>query len=82
VCHWCGVRVSFCSVTKEMSATTRMVLDSVRTLTIWIYGMAVGWESFKFLQVIGFVLLLLGTFIYNDLLVAPLLRRFGILAPV
>lgn len=27
------------SVTKEMSATTRMVLDSVRTIVIWAYGL-------------------------------------------
>ena len=70
-----------CSVTKEMSATTRMVLDSVRTLTIWAYGLGVGWETFAGLQVGGFVLLILGTFVYNNLLVVPLMRRYGILKP-
>ncbi len=71
-----------CSVTKEMSATTRMVLDSVRTLTIWIYSMLVGWEDFQYLQVVGFVFLLNGTFIYNNIIVVPLLRRFKLLPPV
>jgi drug/metabolite transporter (DMT)-like permease len=67
------------SVTKEMSATTRMVLDSVRTLTIWVYGMAVGWETFNYLQVIGFLFLLSGTFVYNDILINPALRRWGLM---
>nr|CAD7438883.1 unnamed protein product [Timema bartmani] len=39
------------SVTKEMSATTRMVLDSVRTLFIWIFSLALEWQKFHWLQV-------------------------------
>jgi len=39
------------SVTKELSATTRMVLDSVRTLVIWAVTLALGWQSFHYLQV-------------------------------
>ncbi|CAH1240399.1 SLC35F6 [Branchiostoma lanceolatum] len=70
------------SVTKEMSATTRMVLDSVRTLVIWVFSLAVGWEDFQYLQAIGFVILLAGTAVYNDMLFGPLLRRYGVLAPV
>eukprot|EP00056_Hartaetosiga_gracilis_P014334 m.240305 g.240305 ORF g.240305 m.240305 type:complete len:385 (-) comp14849_c0_seq1:331-1485(-) len=84
----CGTIVSIAffnfsgiSVTKELSATTRMVLDSVRTLTIWAYGMIVGWETFSVLQIIGFVILLSGTFVYNNLVFAPLLRKCGVLKP-
>uniref|UniRef100_A0A8B9UVB5 Uncharacterized protein n=1 Tax=Anas zonorhyncha TaxID=75864 RepID=A0A8B9UVB5_9AVES len=33
------------SVTKELSATTRMVLDSLRTLAVWGFGLILGWES-------------------------------------
>eukprot|EP00055_Hartaetosiga_balthica_P009926 m.40880 g.40880 ORF g.40880 m.40880 type:complete len:379 (+) comp6957_c2_seq1:53-1189(+) len=82
----CGTIVSIAffnfsgiSVTKELSATTRMVLDSVRTLTIWAYGMIVGWESFSVLQIIGFIILLSGTMVYNNLIFAPLLRKWGFL---
>lgn len=39
------------SVTKEMSATTRMVLDSVRTLVIWAVSLALRWQTFNYLQV-------------------------------
>ncbi|XP_040204313.1 solute carrier family 35 member F6 [Rana temporaria] len=55
------------SVTKEISATTRMVLDSLRTVVIWVVSLAVGWEQFHPLQILGFVVLLFGTCLYNGL---------------
>merc|ERR1712062_219332 len=58
---FCGTVISIAffnfagiSVTKEMSATTRMVLDSVRTLVIWGVSLAVGWQEFQYLQLLGF----------------------------
>ncbi|EEB19441.1 conserved hypothetical protein [Pediculus humanus corporis] len=39
------------SVTKEISGTTRTVLDSVRTFFIWGITLALGWQSFSALQV-------------------------------
>ncbi|XP_001380284.1 solute carrier family 35 member F6 [Monodelphis domestica] len=62
------------SVTKEMSATTRMVLDSLRTVVIWALSLALGWETFHPLQILGFFILLLGTALYNGLH-QPLLAR-------
>ncbi|XP_062505783.1 solute carrier family 35 member F6-like [Corticium candelabrum] len=63
------------TVTKEMSATTRMVLDSVRTLFIWMFSLAIGWEKFQFLQPIGYVLLVCGTCVYYNLLFVPLWKK-------
>ncbi|KAM9339526.1 solute carrier family 35 member F6 [Symphorus nematophorus] len=62
------------SVTKEISATTRMVLDSLRTLVIWVVSLGLGWETFHGLQVLGFLVLLVGTALYNGLH-RPLLAR-------
>lgn len=39
------------SVTKEISATTRMVLDSIRTIVIWNVSLLLGWQDFHPLQV-------------------------------
>lgn len=64
------------SVTKELSATTRMVLDSLRTVVIWALSLALGWESFKALQILGFLVLLAGTALYNGLH-RPLLSRLA-----
>ena len=66
------------SVTREVSATTRMVLDSVRTFFIWIFGLIVKWQKFNFYQPIGFVLLIAGTCIYYNMVFAPLMKRFRI----
>ena len=57
------------SVTKEISATTRMVLDSIRTVVIWIVALSVGWQEFQWLQLVGFGSLLFGTCIYNNIFV-------------
>jgi len=56
------------SVAKEISATTRMVLDSIRTFFIWTFSLAIGWQGFHPLQPVGFLLLLIGMCIYNNLL--------------
>jgi len=59
------------TVTRRISATTRMVLDSVRTLVIWMFGLAVGWEKFQYMQAIGFPLLIIGMFVYNGTIKIP-----------
>ena len=61
------------SVTKHMSASTRMVLDSLRTMVIWFFSLGVGWESFCWIQTIGFVVLLTGTIVYNKIIKIPFL---------
>lgn len=57
------------SVTKEISATTRMVLDSVRTLVIWVISLALSWQKFHYLQIFGFGGLLFGMCLYNNILI-------------
>ena len=42
------------SVTRSISATSRSIIDTCRTLFIWIVSLGLGWESFKWLQVVGF----------------------------
>merc|ERR1712142_475441 len=66
------------SVTKELSATTRMVLDSIRTLTIWMFSVGVGWQDFYLLQLAGFCILVTGMCLYNDILILPVARRIAI----
>jgi hypothetical protein len=63
-------------VTKEMSATTRMVLDSVRTLIIWGVSLAVGWQPFQVLQLVGFAILATGMCVYNDIVIGKAIQKF------
>jgi hypothetical protein len=60
------------SVTRTVSATSRSTIDTCRTLFIWIVSLGLGWETFKWLQVAGFALLVYGTFLFNDIVRPPL----------
>lgn len=62
------------TVTQKMSATTRMVLDSVRTIFIWVFSLAVKWQKFEPLQPVGYFILFVGTCIYYDLIIMPSIR--------
>ncbi|CAK7264190.1 hypothetical protein SEPCBS57363_000950 [Sporothrix epigloea] len=60
------------SVTRSVSATSRSTIDSCRTLFIWLVSLGLGWETFKWLQVLGFVLLVYFTFVFNGIVKPPL----------
>jgi hypothetical protein len=61
------------SVTRTVSATSRSTIDTCRTLFIWIVSLGLRWETFKWLQVVGFALLVYGTFLFNDIVGPPLM---------
>ncbi|XP_045490101.1 solute carrier family 35 member F6-like [Pieris rapae] len=56
------------SITKNISATHRMVLDSFRIIVIWIVSVSVKWQEFYLLHIVGFALIVLGICKYNGLL--------------
>ncbi|KAJ7098089.1 hypothetical protein B0H15DRAFT_824055 [Mycena belliarum] len=63
------------SVTRHVSATARSLTDTCRTLSIWIVSLGLGWEHLvwpiSLLQVLGFALLVYGTFLFNNLVTPP-----------
>ncbi|KAF2837727.1 MFS general substrate transporter [Patellaria atrata CBS 101060] len=65
------------SVTRTVSATSRSTIDTCRTLFIWIVSLGLGWETFKPLQILGFALLVYGTFLFNDLVRPPMKTLMG-----
>ncbi|KNC98291.1 uncharacterized protein SPPG_06687 [Spizellomyces punctatus DAOM BR117] len=64
--NWFGL-----SVTRSISATSRSTIDTCRTLFIWMISLGLGWENFRWLQVVGFVILIYGTFLFNDVVSPP-----------
>ena len=50
------------------------MLDTVRTILIWGFSLAMGWQEFIPLMILGFLLLFAGMCVYNDLLFGPLFR--------
>lgn len=61
--NFCGI-----SLTHELSATARSTIDTCRTLSVWLLAILMGWESFHFLQFVGFVVLVFGTLCFNGVL--------------
>jgi drug/metabolite transporter (DMT)-like permease len=59
------------SVTRTVSATARSTIDTCRTLFIWVVSLGLGWETFKWLQVVGFGLLVYGTMLFNEIIQPP-----------
>lgn len=61
--NFCGI-----TLTHQLSATARSTIDSCRTLLVWLVAMVLGWESFNFLQAVGFAVLVFGTLCFNGVL--------------
>ncbi|GAA5904595.1 hypothetical protein JCM8208_004825 [Rhodotorula glutinis] len=64
--NFCGL-----AVTRTVSATARSTIDSCRVIGIWAVSLLLGWESFKLLQVVGFLFLTYGAFVFNGVMAFP-----------
>lgn len=42
-----------------------------RTLFIWMVSLSLGWEHFSWIQVVGFITMVTGTFYFNGVLKWP-----------
>lgn len=62
----CGI-----ACTKYASAAQRSTIDTSRTLTIWIMSVLLGLEDFLPWEIPGFILLAIGTLLYNEIVVFP-----------
>jgi drug/metabolite transporter (DMT)-like permease len=62
------------SVSKYASSPARAVIDTIRTVVIWAFFLIPITdkpEKFQYLQLIGFILLIIGTVIYNEVVEIP-----------
>lgn len=62
------------NLTQLVSSTARAIVDTVRTVFVWLFFLIPspirvegGEEEFHFLQLFGFILLIAGTLIYNEI---------------
>ena len=60
------------TITKYASAAQRSTIDSCRTLVIWFVFFLMGKEKFLFGELIGFMLLVTGTLVYNEIIEIPI----------
>lgn len=66
------------TISKVLSSPARAVLDTIRTIVVWLFFIfpivdKCHREQFQVLQLIGFIFLILGTIIYNEILPIPIL---------
>ena len=53
------------TVTKYVSSVARTILGSTRTLFVWVVELSLRWEDFESLELVGFIVLVIGNLIYN-----------------
>jgi drug/metabolite transporter (DMT)-like permease len=58
-------------ITKYLSALHRTIIAQCRTILVWAIALMIGWEKFYVLQLVGFVFVILGSILYNEILVLP-----------
>lgn len=66
------------TISKVLSSPARAVLDTIRTIVVWLFFIfpivdKCHREQFQVLQLIGFIFLIIGTVIYNEILPIPFL---------
>ena len=65
------------TISKNVSSTARTIVDTLRTIVIWTFFLTMPFvpedtkESFSWLQLLGFLILIIGSVIYNEILVLP-----------
>ena len=64
----CGI-----TTTKVASAAQRATIDTSRTLVIWIMSCLLKLETFHWESIFGFIFLVFGTLVYNEIIVLPFL---------
>ena len=63
------------TISKNASATSRTIVDTLRTIIVWSFFLVMPFvpedtkETFSWLQLVGFLILILGGLIYNEILV-------------
>lgn len=62
------------TVTQRASAAARTTIQMSSTITIWIVELSVGWNTFSYLQLIGFMFVAAGTVLYNRMVIIPFLE--------
>ena len=67
-----GYNATGVMITKYGSSTQRSTIDNSKTIIIWLVFLYTGEEKFIWLELAGFILLLLGTLVYNEIIEIPI----------
>ena len=59
------------AIIQKIGALAKVMMETSGIILTWVFSMLVGWEVFLWLQLIGFIILVLGSAVYNEILVIP-----------
>merc|ERR1712018_318594 len=62
-------------VMKQLSAVHAIVFNTSRSVIVWGFSLAMSWQAFQSLQVVGFLSIVLGVLVFNDILINSMVRR-------
>ena len=75
ICSIAFFNLAGLTISKNVSSTARTIVDTLRTIVIWTFFLTMPFvpedtkEKFSWLQLLGFAILILGSLIYNEILV-------------
>ncbi|CAG9310191.1 unnamed protein product [Blepharisma stoltei] len=64
--NWSGI-----STTKYATAIARTTITLSRMAFVWVFSIIFGFEEPFLLEIVGFVMIVLGTLLYNEVLIVP-----------
>ncbi len=69
------------TVTKYHSGASRATIDVSRSILVWffflLFGNEIVREHFQWLQLLGFIVIILGILIFNEILIIPYVTRIA-----
>ena len=66
----CGIKVM-----RRLSAVHVVVFNTSRSVIVWAISLALSWQTFQVLQIIGFLFIVLGVMVFNDILIGKISHR-------
>ena len=66
ILYWAGIYT-----TRYASALARATLDTAKIVIVWIFSISVGWETFLWVEFVGFIIMVFGTLVYNEIIILP-----------
>ena len=54
---------------RQLSAVHVVVFNTFRSVIVWIFSLAIAWQIFQPLQLIGFIFIILGVIVFNDIVI-------------
>lgn len=64
------------SISRHASSAVRAAVNALRTCSVWLISLWIGWEQLCELQIIGFLCVVVGTSLFNEAIPAATALRF------